>query len=115
MVLYGLVLVMTYTIVLDKVLFFGKAQTEVKIVSKNYQEIQHKIMYELDRGTTLLMARTGYQNNDNPVILTVVSNRELPKLNQLVLEIDPNAFMVVGKVNEVQGRGFSFQKEYIQK
>ncbi len=115
MVLYGLVLVMTYTIVLDKVLLFGKAQTEVKIVSKNYQEIQQKIMYELDRGTTLLMARTGYQNNDNPVILTIVSNRELPKLNQLVLEIDPNAFMVVGKVNEVQGRGFSFQKEYIQK
>ena len=32
-ILYGILLVMTYTIVLDKVLVFGRAQTQVKIIS----------------------------------------------------------------------------------
>ena len=44
------------------------------------------------------------------MILTVVSNRELMRLNQLVQETDPHAFMIIGNVNEVRGRGFSQQK-----
>ena len=46
------------------------------------------------------------------MIMTVVSNRELVRLNRLVQETDPEAFMVIGHVNEVKGKGFSSQKEY---
>ena len=114
MVLYGIVLVATYTLVLDKVLVIGKAQTEVMIVSKEYEKINDAIMNELDRGTTMLKSISGYMKNEYPVVMTVVSNRELPKLNELVLNIDEHAFMVVSKVNEVRGRGFTFKKEYIE-
>ena len=114
MVLYGIVLVATYTIVLDKVLVVGKAQTEVMIVSKEYEQINDMIIHELDRGTTMLKSISGYMKNEYPVIMTVISNRELPKLNYLVLNIDEHAFMVVSKVNEVKGRGFTFKKEYIE-
>lgn len=114
MVLYGIVLVATYTIVLDKVLVIGKAQTEVMIISKEYAKINEMIIHELDRGTTMLKSISGYMKNEYPVVMTVVSNRELPKLNDLVLNIDEHAFMVVSKVNEVRGRGFTFKKEYIE-
>lgn len=114
MVLYGIVLVFTYSIVLDKVLIIGKAQTEVMIVSKEYEKINEAIIHELDRGSTMLKSISGYMKNEYPVVMTVVSNRELPKLNELVLSIDDHAFMVVSKVNEVRGRGFTFKKEYIQ-
>lgn len=114
MVLYGIVLVATYTIVLDKVLVFGKAQTEVMIVSKEYDKINNAIIQELDRGTTMLKSISGYMKNEYPVVMTVVSNRELPRLNELILNIDNHAFMVVSKVNEVRGRGFTFKKEYIK-
>lgn len=114
MVLYGIVLVATYTIVLDKVLVVGKAQTEVMIVSKEYNKINEAIIHDLDRGTTMLKSISGYMKNEYPVVMTVVSNRELPKLNDLVLNIDEHAFMVVSKVNEVRGRGFTFKKEYIE-
>ncbi len=114
MVLYGIVLVATYTIVLDKVLVVGKAQTEVMIVSKEYDKINEAIIHELDRGTTMLKSISGYMKNEYPVVMTVVSNRELPKLNELILSIDDHAFMVVSKVNEVRGRGFTFKKEYIK-
>lgn len=114
MVLYGIVLVATYTIILDKVLVVGKAQTEVMIVSKEYQKINDAIIHELDRGSTMLKSVSGYMKNEYPVVMTVVSNRELPKLNELVLDIDDHAFMIVSKVNEVRGRGFTFKKEYIK-
>lgn len=114
MVLYGIVLVATYTIILDKVLVVGKAQTEVMIVSKEYERINEMIIHELDRGTTMLKSISGYMKNEYPVIMTVISNRELPRLNQQVLNIDEHAFMIVSKVNEVKGRGFTFKKEYIE-
>lgn len=113
MVLYGIVLVCTYTIVLDKVLVFGKSQTEVMIVSKEYSRINEAIMHDMDRGTTMLKSISGYMKNEYPVVMTVISNRELVKLNDLVLNIDEHAFMVVSKVNEVRGRGFTFKKEYM--
>lgn len=114
MVLYGIVLVATYTIVLDKVLVIGKAQTEVMIVSKEFEKINEAIIYELDRGSTMLKSISGYMKNEYPVVMTVVSNRELPILNDLVLGIDEHAFMIVSKVNEVKGRGFTFKKEYLK-
>lgn len=114
MVLYGIVLVFTYSIVLDKVLIIGKAQTEVMIVSKEYEKINEAIIHELDRGSTMLKSISGYMKNEYPVVMTVVSNRELPRLNDLVLSIDAHAFMIVSKVNEVRGRGFTFKKEYIE-
>ena len=114
MVLYGIVLVATYTIILDKVLVVGKAQTEVMIVSKEYERINEMIIHELDRGTTMLKSISGYMKNEYPVIMTVISNRELPRLNQQVLNIDEHAFMIVSKVNEGKGRGFTFKKEYIE-
>lgn len=113
-VLYGILLVLIYTVVLDKVLLLGKSQLQVKIVSEKYEEINNMIINELDRGSTLIHAETGFCRNNNPMVLTVVSTRELSKLNQFVMEIDPNAFVVISQVNEVRGRGFSMQKVYVK-
>ena len=45
-------------------------------------------------------------------VLTVVSGRELSKLNELVMGLDSNAFMIINQVSEVRGRGFTLHKEY---
>ena len=114
LVFYGIILVATYTMVLDKVLLLGKSQTEVQIISKEYEKISELIRDELDRGTTLIDATSGYLKNEYPIVMSVISNRELPKLNNLVNEVDDHAFMIVNKVNEVRGRGFTFKKEYFK-
>ncbi|WP_394236029.1 YitT family protein [Niallia oryzisoli] len=111
-VLYGILLIMIYTVILDKVLMFGKSKTQVKIISHKYEEINQMILKHLDRGSTLMHAETGYLHDKRLVVLTIVSNRELPKLNNLVLSIDPQAFMVINQVNEVKGRGFTIDKSY---
>ena len=111
-VLYGILLVLTYTVVLDKVLLVGQARTQVKIVSEKYREINRMIIDRLDRGSTLIHAETGYYHKESLVVLTVISNRELPRLNELVLSVDPKAFMIISRVNEVKGRGFTMEKVY---
>ena len=108
--LYGIILVLIYTNVLDKVLMMGESKTQVKIISEKYDEINARILAELDRGSTLMHSETGYYRKDAMVILTVISNRELSKLNQLVSSIDPDAFMIVNRISEVRGRGFSLEK-----
>ena len=111
-IIYGILLVLIYTVMLDKVLLMGSTRTQVKIISGEYEKLNHLIQEKLDRGTTLVYTQTGYLRKDQPMILTVVSNRELMRLNQIVQEIDPQAFMIIGNVNEVRGRGFSTQKVY---
>ena len=111
-IVYGILLVLIYTVILDKVLLMGSTRTKVEIMTEKYEELNRLIQERLDRGTTLVYTQTGYLKNDQPMILTVVSNRELMRLNQLVQEIDPHAFMIIGNVNEVRGRGFSQQKVY---
>lgn len=113
-VLYGILLVLIYTVVLDKVLLLGKSQLQVKIVSEKYEEINDMIINQLDRGSTLIQAETGFYRNQNLMVLTVISARELSKLNQFVMDIDPNAFVIISQVNEVRGRGFSMQKVYVK-
>ncbi len=111
-VLYGIVLVLIYTLVLDKMLLIGKSRTELKIVSEKAREISDAILSQVDRGVTLLQAEGGYLHGHAPLVLSVVSNRELIQVEKIVRRIDPDCFMVVSRVSEVRGRGFSAQKEY---
>lgn len=110
--LYGIILILLTSIVLDKVLLMGTTKTEVKIISPKFEKIAEEILSEMDRGVTLLNARGGYLKNEHSVGLSVVSNRELPKIEKLVRALDPDAFMIVSRVSEVWGRGFSTKKKY---
>ncbi len=111
-ILYGILLVLVYTMVLDKLMLMGTTRTEVKVVSPRAQEIRQAILRQMDRGVTMLEARTGYLDQDTQMIFSVISNRELPGVEKLIREIDPESFMVVSRVSEVRGRGFSMKKEY---
>lgn len=112
MVLYGILLVLIYTGVLNKVLLLGQARMQVKIVTERYEEINQAIASQLDRGVTLFKSRTGHLKRDGYVVMSVVNNRELVQLNQLIQTIDPQAFIVIHQVNEVRGRGFTLKKKY---
>lgn len=111
-ILYGILLVVIYTFVMDKVLVNGKSQMQVKIISDHYEAINEMIHGKLDRGSTFFKTETGYLRKDMLTLMTVVSNRELVVLQQMVQDIDPKAFIVINEVKEVMGRGFSLHKLY---
>lgn len=109
-ILYGFTLIVVYTTVLNRVLLVGKSQVQVNIISTHYEEINEMILTKMDRGSTLIRSQSGYQKEEGFMVLSVINNRELSRLNKLVLEIDPKAFIVIGQVHEVKGKGFTLPK-----
>lgn len=110
--LYGIVNVLIYTITMDKVLTIGTSRIEVKVISLKSEEICRAILQEVDRGVTVFDARGGYSRKRQDVLLTVISSRELPRIEKIVHAIDEDAFLIVGSASEVRGRGFTLQKRY---
>lgn len=110
--LYGVVLVMIYTMVLDKMLLMGTSRIEIKVVSEKSEEIRQTILQDLNRGVTLIQTESGYLRQNTQLVLSVLSSRELPKAEKLIHQIDPECFLMVSRISEVKGRGFSMQKKY---
>ena len=110
--LYGILLLMVISFFLNKMLLLGTSRTEVKIVSQKAQEIRDAILSRIDRGVTMLHGEGGYLHKQTEIILSVVSNHEMPKIEQLARAIDPECFMIVTRVTEVWGKGFSHSKHY---
>ena len=110
--LYGVVLVMIYTMVLDKMLLMGTSRIEIKVVSEKSEEIRQAILQDLNRGVTLIQTESGYLRQNTQLVLSVLSSRELPKAEKLIHQIDPECFLMVSRISEVKGRGFSMQKKY---
>ena len=113
--LYGILMLMVISFALNKVLLMGTSKTEVKIVSHQAGTIRDAILSKVDRGVTMIHGEGGYLHQQTEIILSVVSNHELPKIEQLARSIDPDCFMIVTRVTEVWGRGFTYSKHYAQK
>ena len=109
--LYGVLLILSVSFALNKVLLFGTSRTEIKIISDRSEEIRQAILGEVDRGCTLLHGTGGYRGSELNVILSVVSNHELPKIERVARQIDPECFVIISQVSEVWGRGFTTAKK----
>lgn len=109
--LYGILMVLVYTMTLDKLLALGAAKAQFEIVTKHPQEIREAILTDLDRGLTMLHATTGYAGNETQVLLCVIAPRELYRLEKIVSSIDPEAFVIMTRATSVHGRGFTEAKE----
>ena len=106
-VLYGLILVLIYTVLIDKVLLVGRQKMQVTIVTNRPHDLTEAIISEMNRGVTLLHGKTGYLQRECDLVMTVVSQRQLYRVQQLVRKIDPTAFTIVHSVADVHGNGFS--------
>ena len=109
--LYSILLVVVYSVMADKVSTIGKSRMEMRIISKEYARIKQVILTEIDRGVTLYPIEGGHSGQPGYTVMTVVSPREVNRLNRLVMDIDPEAFVILSRVSEVQGRGFTLRKQ----
>ena len=108
--LYGILLILIISFALNKILLLGTSRTEVKIVSDRSEQIRSAILSQVDRGCTILHGQGGYSRKETEVILSIVSNYELPKIQRLARDIDPSCFIIISQVTEVWGRGFTYDK-----
>lgn len=106
-VLYAITVVIILTIVTDQVMMIGETKVQVTIISPKWKEIRQIVYEDINRGCTLLNITTGYQQKDQYAVMSVVSKRELHLLNELVLKVDPTAFIISNATHSVKGRGFT--------
>ncbi len=93
--------------VLDVVVYSFDYSKVALVISEKYEEISHQVMAKLERGVTLLHGEGGYSGNKKQVILTAVKRYQLAELKQLVVDIDPDAFVIVQEAHQVLGDGFA--------
>ena len=105
-ILYGIVLIMINSLVLDKMIVLGKQRVELQIISEKSEEIKRAIIEKVGRGVTMIYGETGYMGEKCDIVLTVVSNRQLLKTERIVKSIDPGSFVIINSVKEVAGKGF---------
>lgn len=84
---------------------FGRSKMAM-IITNRQEEIREGILNKIDRGVTKLSAYGGYTDDERPILMVVVDQREFTRLKQLVKSIDPAAFVVTMDASEVLGEGF---------
>ena len=92
---------------LDSVVYRFDFSKVALIVSREYEAIAEAIGKKLDRGATYLLAEGSYTHAPTKVVLAAVKKQQLAELKELVVDIDPNAFIIVQEAHQVLGDGFS--------
>lgn len=108
-VLYSILVIFVTTMVMNKIALIGVTQTQVMVISSKYMEINQAISEQIDRGTTLLEAVSGHLKQPQKVVMSIINNHQLHEFTKVVKAVDPHAFIIINRVNEVHGNGFTLQ------
>ncbi|SHE87553.1 YitT family protein [Desulforamulus putei] len=91
---------------IDLVLEGFDESKSVMIISDRSQEISEAILHRLGRGVTHFYAKGGFTQEDKEVLYCVVTRLEISKLRNIVYDFDPEAFLAIEEVHDVQGGRF---------
>ena len=92
--------------VMDAVIYRFDYSKVALIVTKEHQRIAEAISARLDRGATFLNGEGSFTHREMKVVLTAVKRQQITELKELVMEIDPDAFVIVQEAHQVLGDGF---------
>jgi uncharacterized membrane-anchored protein YitT (DUF2179 family) len=104
--LYALLVAFISGRVIDVVLEGAAYARQALIITQQPERMRRAIIDQLDRSVTLLEAEGGYTATTRTVLLSVVAQSEVSILKAIIHDCDPDAFVIVGNVNEVLGEGF---------
>ena len=104
--LYCGITIYVCTQVLDAVVYSFDYSKVALIISPKYDEIAEAIGTKLDRGATFLYGQGTHSGQNTKVVLTAVKRQQLADLKELVVSIDPDAFIILQESHQVLGDGF---------
>jgi len=104
--LYSAVTLYVCSIALDGVVYGLDYSTVALIISDYHDDIARTISERLDRGVTVLDGRGFYSGQEKQVLLSAIKKRQAAELKNLVMEIDPTAFIILQESHQVLGEGF---------
>ena len=104
--MYAIVTIFIVAKVSDMLMEGLKFSKAAYIITDKYDAVAEVLLTKLDRGVTGLEAKGMYSGNEKFMLFCVVSKKQIVELKDLVVQIDPNAFVIVSDVREVMGEGF---------
>ena len=104
--LYGVVVIYVSGLAAEMVAEGSSIFRTALIITEKPDEVIREIMYTMERGVTILSGKGGYTGEDRPVLYCVITRSEVNQVKELIKEIDPDAFMVIGEAHEALGEGF---------
>ena len=93
--------------VVDAVVYSFDYSKVALIITQKHEEVAQRLGKELHRGATFLDGQGSYSHKDTKVVLTAVKRQQIADMKKIVVEIDPDAFIIVQEAHQVLGDGFT--------
>jgi uncharacterized membrane-anchored protein YitT (DUF2179 family) len=106
MIIYGYVLVAVFSYTVDTMLAGNKQSSQIFIFSRLYREIADDITINLHRGVTILEGEGAFTGQSSKMLVVLCRKQETSNVLRAVKNLDPEAFVSVGSVMGVYGKGF---------
>ncbi len=105
-VMYGLITMAVFGYSVDMVISGNKQTIQIFIISEKYKEIADAILSKSQKGVTILDGIGGYTGDPKKVLMVISKKRTSTILFRIIKDIDPSAFVTMGTVSGVYGKGF---------
>ena len=105
-VIYGYVMTAVFGYTVDMIMAGNQQSSQVFIVTHDYEKMAEAIVENIHRGVTLIDSQGWYTKKQSKIVMVVCRKRETAMILKFVKTIDPDAFMTVGSVMGVYGKGF---------
>lgn len=112
LVIASLILVFISSNVVDYVLALFSQRKVVMVISEHNEAIARIILDDLKRGATFLEGCGAFTGSQKRILLTVINNIQLKRLEEIVFTTDPQALFIVENTFSVLGGDFARRKLY---
>ena len=104
--LYGLIMTITYSLIIDKIMYGNDSRKLLTIITAKGDDISAKINTEIERGVTIINGKGAYTGAERNVLLCACSNSEVFKVKRIAHEVDDRSFVMVSNLDAAYGEGF---------
>ena len=105
-VIYGYVMTAVAGYTVDLIMAGNQQSSQVFIITRDYEKMANFIAENVHRGVTLIDSLGWYSKECSKIVMVVCRKREAGTLLKFVKQVDPEAFITVGSVMGVYGKGF---------
>lgn len=108
--IYGVIVITISATIVGRIVTMGTGERQITIFSEHHAEIRNALLNEFDVGMTSFIAETGYRQQQMNVIVSVVPFQKVLPIKRIILDVDPTAFVVIGEIRSVLGRGYTINR-----
>ncbi len=105
-IIYGFVMTVALGYTVDMMMSGNQQSSQIMIVCKDYVAMADAINNQAHRGATIIDARGWYSKHESKIVMVACRKRDTSMILKLVKQVDPDAFITVGSVMGVYGKGF---------